>query len=96
MARLGHFCKFKQSKDWSQRPYEQYFKFCNTTTSSITDDDLLDGDNGILRVLKEGRFVYVAYGQATRPGPNVYLTPERSERMTNSSGILVRAESIEM
>ena len=75
---LGHFCKFKQNKDWSQRPYEQFFKFCNTTTSSsITDDDLPpDGDNEFLRVLKEGRFVYVAYGQATHPGPNVYLTPK--------------------
>ena len=45
--------------------------------TSITDDDLLDGgDNGFLRVLKEGRFVYVAYGQATHPGPSVYLTPK--------------------
>lgn len=85
---LGHFYKDNnQDKDCIRRPYEQYFKFC-AATSSITEDDL-DGDNGFLRALKEGRFVYVYV--TTHPGPNVYLTPEDLNGIaaTNSSGIIV-------
>eukprot|EP01036_Dinobryon_divergens_P024264 gene24264-32699_t len=69
---LGHFYKDNQDKNCSQRPYEQYFKFC-AARSRITEDDL-DGDNGFLGALKEGRFVYVYV--TTHPGPNAYLTPE--------------------
>ena len=72
-----------------KRPYYQYALFCEAV-DSITEADLV-GDNGYLRALKEGRFIYVYV--TTHPGPCVYLTAEDlvgiTTKMTKSLGVLV-------
>jgi hypothetical protein len=79
----GHF--------WSKgsRPYRQYALFCEAV-DDITEADLV-GDNGYLRALMEGRFLYVYV--TTHPGPCVYLTAEDlvgiTTKMTKSQGVLV-------
>ena len=71
------------------RPFYQYALFCEAV-DSITEADLV-GDNGYLRALKEGRFIYVYV--TTHPGPCVYLTAEDlvgiTTKMTKSLGVLV-------
>jgi hypothetical protein len=80
-----------QGHCWSKgsRPYRQYALFCEAV-DSITEADLV-GDNGYLRALKEGRFLYVY--MTTLPGPSVYLTAEDligiTTKMTKSLGVLV-------
>mmetsp|Transcript_18119 Transcript_18119/g.24854 ORF Transcript_18119/g.24854 Transcript_18119/m.24854 type:complete len:203 (-) Transcript_18119:141-749(-) len=79
---LGHFAQDDQT------PYHQYFKFCSAV-STITEEDLV-GDNGYLRALKDGRFLYVYV--TTHPGPTVYLAPEDLSGIsagTKSQGVLV-------
>ena len=56
---------------------------------TITEEDL-EGDNGYLRALKDGRFLYVYV--TTHPGPTVYLCPEDLTGVstdTQSQGVLV-------
>ena len=60
---VGHFAQ------GSQKSYHQYCKFCDAV-STISDEDLA-GDNGYLRALKDGRFLYVYVTT-----PSVYLTSE--------------------
>jgi hypothetical protein len=61
---------------------------CSTKRSTEAD---LVGDNGYLRALKEGRFLYVYV--TTHPGPCVYLTAEDlvgiTTKMTKSLGVQV-------
>ena len=80
-----------QGHCWSKgnRPYRQYALFCEAV-NDITEADLVN-DNGYLRALMEGRFLYVYV--TTHSGPSVYLTAEDLDgittKMTKSQGVLV-------